>query len=150
MFDQPQTYPCPNCNEIINDTMEKCPYCSTPVDRQAAAAAAENQSKVNQTCSDASYLRTAAFVMWVFLGLSFIPFIPLVGWAFLLTFVVVLVMIIRWQVKFAGIKTNDPDYPRAKRNRNLASILWIAAFVGLIVRQLVIEIIGLAINGGTS
>jgi Ca2+/Na+ antiporter len=130
--------------------MEKCPYCSTPVDRQAAAAAAENQSKVNQACSDASYLRTAAFVMWVFLGLSFIPFIPLVGWAFLLTFVVVLVMIIRWQVKFGGIKTNDPDYPRAKRNRNLASILWIAAFVGLIVRQLVIEIIGLAINGGTS
>ena len=57
MFVQPQTYPCSNCNEIINDTMEKCPYCSTAVDRQAAAAAAESQNKVNQAVSDASYLR---------------------------------------------------------------------------------------------
>lgn len=141
MFAQPKTYPCPNCNEIINETVEKCPYCSNPVDRQAAAVAAETQSKVNQACSDASYLRTAAFVMWVFLGLSFIPVIPAVGWGFLFTFVTVLVMIIRWQVKFGGLKTNDTDYPRAKRNRNMAVILWLAAVIGLIVRQVLIEII---------
>jgi Ca2+/Na+ antiporter len=121
--------------------MEKCPYCSTPVDRQAATAAAESQGRANQAYSDASYLRTAAFVLWVFLGLSFIPFIPLVGWAFLFTFVVVLVLLIRWQVKFGSLKTNDPDYPRAKRNRTLALILWLAAFVGFIVRQLLVEII---------
>lgn len=47
MFAQPQTFPCPNCNEIINDTMEKCPYCSVPVDRQIAAMAADIQSKPN-------------------------------------------------------------------------------------------------------
>lgn len=140
MLAQPQTYPCPNCNEIINDTMEKCRYCSAPVDRQAAAAAAETQGKVNQACSDASYLRTAAFVLWVFLGLSFIPFIPAVGWAFLFTFVAVPVMVIRWQIKFGGIKTNDPDYPKAKRNRNIALVLWLAAFVGFFVRQVLIEI----------
>jgi hypothetical protein len=110
--------------------MEKCPYCSTPVDRQAAAAAAESQSKVNQACSDASYLRIAAVVMWVLLGLSFIPLLPLVRLGSEITFVVVLVMIIRWQVKFGGIRTNDPDYPQAKRNRNLALVLWLAAFVG--------------------
>lgn len=79
MFAQPQTYPCPNCNEIINDTMGKCPHCST--------------------------------------------------------------RIIRWQVKFGGIKTNDPDYPRAKRNRNLAVSLWLIAIVALLVRQLLLEII---------
>jgi Ca2+/Na+ antiporter len=141
MFAQPQTYPCPNCNEIINDTMGKCPHCSTLLDPQAAAVAGENQSKVNQAVSDASYLKTAAVVMWVFLGLSFIPVIPVVGWAFLFTFVVVLVMIIRWQVKFGGIKTNDPDYPRAKRNRNLAVSLWLLAIVAFLVRQLLLEII---------
>ncbi len=141
MFAQPQTYPCPKCNEIINDAMEKCPYCAAPVDRQVAAAAAESQSEVNQAVSDASYLKTAAFVMWVFLGLSFIPVIPIVGWAFIFTFVVVLVMIIRWQIKFGGVKTNDPDYPHAKRNRNLALVLLLAAFVAFIVRQLLVEII---------
>ncbi len=54
MFAQPQTYPCPNCHEIINDTMGKCPHCSTLLDPQAAAVAGENQSKVNQAVSDAS------------------------------------------------------------------------------------------------
>jgi hypothetical protein len=142
MFAQPQTFPCPNCNEIINDAMEKCPHCSAPVDRQAAAAAGELQSKVNQACSDASYVRTAAFVVWVFLGLSFIPIIPLVGWGFLFTFVAVLVMIIRWQVKFGGIQTKDPDYPRAKRSKNLALILWLAALiVGFVVRPLLFAMV---------
>jgi hypothetical protein len=142
MLSQPQTYPCPNCNEIINDTMEKCRYCSAPVDRQAAAAAAEIQSKVNQACSDASYLKTAAFVMWAFLGLSFIPLIPLVGWGFIFTFVAVLVMIIRWQVKFGNLRTRDADYPRAKRSKNLALILWLAAlFVGFVVRPLLYTIV---------
>lgn len=137
MSAQPRTFPCPNCNEIINDTMETCRYCSAPVDRQAAAVAAELQSKVNQACSDASYLKTAAFLMWAFLGLSFIPFIPLVSWGFIGMFVVVPILIIRWQVKFGSIQTKDPDYPQARRSKNLALILWLAAlFVGFVVNPL--------------
>jgi hypothetical protein len=130
VLDKPLTFPCPRCNEIINDSMEKCPHCSTQIDRQAAAVAAEAQSKVNQACSDASYLRTAAVGMWVFLGLSFIPFIPLVSWGFLVTFVVVLVMFIRWQVKFGGLQTLDSDYVQAKSAKNLALVLWLAALIG--------------------
>lgn len=130
MFDKPLTFPCPGCSEIINDSMEKCPHCSTPIDRQAAAVAAEAQSKVNQACSDASYLRTAAVGMWVFLGLSFIPFIPLVFWGFLVTFLAVLVMFIRWQMKFGGLQTLDGDYVQAKSAKNLALVLWVAALVG--------------------
>lgn len=142
MLAQPQTFPCLNCNEIINDTMETCRYCSAPVDRRAAAAAAEVQSKVNQACSDASYLKTAALVMWAFLGLSFIPIIPFVGWGFIFTFIAVLVMIIRWQVKFGGIQTRDPDYPQAVRSKNLALILWLAALVvGFAVRPILYAIV---------
>lgn len=107
MFAQPQIFPCPNCNEIIDDDMERCRYCAAPVDRQAASAAAEVQSKVNQECSDASFLKTAAAVMWVFLGLSLIPFIPFVYWGFFFTFLAVLFMAIRWQVKFSFIQTKD-------------------------------------------
>lgn len=142
MFAQPQTFPCPKCGEIINDTMEKCPFCSAAVDRQAAAAAAEVQSKVNQSVSDASYLRIAAVAMWGFLGLSLIPLIPLVGWGFLGLFVAVLAMFIRWQVKFGGLQTKDSDYPKAKRTKNLALILWLAALpVGFIVRPLLYAIV---------
>jgi hypothetical protein len=142
MFAQPQTFPCPNCGEIINETMEKCPFCSTAVDSQAAAAGAEIQSKVNQSVSDASYLRIAAVAMWVFLGLSFIPIIPLVGWGFLGLFVAVVVMLIRWQVKFGRLQTKDPDYPKARRSKNLALMLWLAALpVGFVVRPLLYAIV---------
>ena len=139
MLAQPQTFPCPNCKEIINDSMERCRYCDVPVDPRAAAEAADLQARVNQACSDASYLKTAALVMWAFLGLSFIPFIPLVSWAFLVTFVVVLVMIVRWQLKVGRVKTDDPDYPGAKRSKNLAALLWLGAlFLEFIIRPLLI------------
>ena len=139
MLTQPQTFACPNCKEIINDSMAHCRYCNAPVDPQAAAEAASVQARVNQACSDASYLKTAALVMWAFLGLSFIPFVPLVGWAFLFTFVAVLVLIVRWQLKFGRVKTDDPDYPRAKRSKNLAALLWLGAFfLDFIIRPLLI------------
>lgn len=138
MLAQPQTFPCLECKEIINDSMSRCRYCNAPVDPQAAAEAASLQSRVNQACSDASYLKTAALVMWAFFGLSFIPFMPLVSWAFLFTFVAVLVMIIRWQLKFGRIKTDDADYPRARRSKNLALLLWLGAlFLNFILRLLI-------------
>jgi cytosine/uracil/thiamine/allantoin permease len=81
--------------------------------------------------------------MWVFLGLSFIPILPLVGWGFLIIFIAVLVMIIRWQVTFSGVITNDPDYEKARRTKNLALILWLVALpTGFIVRPLVYMLLG--------
>jgi hypothetical protein len=129
MLAQPQTFPCPNCKEIINDSMERCRYCDAPVDPQAAAEAAALQSRVNQACSDASYLKTAALVMWAFLGVSLIipAFQFLVFLGFVATLVVVLVLVVRWQLKFNQIRTDDPDYPRAKRSKNLAFLLWLGA-----------------------
>ena len=128
-----KTFPCPNCNEIINDSMETCRFCHAPVDRQAAAYAAEIQSRVNQACSDASYLRIAAVAMWIFLGLYVVPFIPLVGWGFLVTFFVVLILMIRWLIKFIGLQTRDKDFLQAKRSLIIALVLWLAAIpVGFI------------------
>ena len=133
MLTQPQTFPCPNCNEIINDTSETCRFCSAPVDPQAAAVLGELQSKVNQACSDASFLKIAAVAMWIFLGLQLIPFLPF-GWAFLITFFVVLVLFLRWMVKFGGVQTTDADFKQAKRSAILSVILWLAAIpVGFIL-----------------
>jgi hypothetical protein len=137
MLSQPRTFRCPNCKEMINDSMQECRYCSVPLDPGVVALVAETQEKANQACSDASYLKTAAIVMLVFLGLSCIPIVPLVSWGFLITFVVVIVLLVRWQVKFGQLLTNDPDYSLAKGRRNLALILWlVAAPVGFIVRPL--------------
>jgi len=137
MLASPRTFRCPNCSEMINDSMTQCRYCSTPVDAAVAAMIADRQEKTNRAYSDASYLKTAAIAMMVFLGLSLIPLIPFVYWGFLITFVIVLVLLILWQVRFGSLITNDPDYQRARRSKNIAFILLIiAAPLGFIVRPL--------------
>jgi hypothetical protein len=138
MIASPRTFRCPNCSEMINDSMTQCRFCSTPVDPAVAAMIADRQEKANRAYSDASYVRIAAIAMFVFLGLSFIPFLPVVYWGFVITFFTVLVMLILWQVRFGSLVTDDPDYQRARRSKNLALILLIiAAPLGFIIRPLI-------------
>ena len=118
--------------------MTQCRYCSTTIDPVAARLIAERQEKANHAYSDASFLRTATIVMYVFMGISFIPFVPLVSWAFLATFVVVLVLLVRWLARFGKLVTNDADYLRARRSWRLSLVLWIVAIpIGFIIRPLV-------------
>jgi len=137
-----RTFPCPNCNEIINDSTTQCRFCSTPIDPGVAQLIADKQAKVNQACSDASFLRTTAIAMYVFLGLSFIPILPFVEWAFVILFVMVIVLLIRWQVKFSGLVTNDIDYQKARRSWLISLVLLIVAVpLGFIVRPLIFFLI---------
>jgi hypothetical protein len=134
----PRTFRCPNCNEMINDQMTECRYCSVPVDPGVAQLIADRQQKANQAVSDASFLRTATIAMWVLLGLSFIPFIPLVEIAFIIVGIVAIVLVIRWQVKFSNLLTNDPDYQTARKSWRLSLMLMLVAMpVAFIVRPLV-------------
>ncbi|HEV8431527.1 MAG TPA: DUF3054 domain-containing protein [Pyrinomonadaceae bacterium] len=138
MLANPRTFRCPNCKEMINDSMTQCRFCSVPVDPGVAQLIADRQEKANQSYSDASYLRTAAIAMYVFLGLSFIPILPLVDWGFIITFVVVFVLLIRWQVKFSGLNSDDADYQSARRSWRLSLVLWIVAIpLGFIIRPLI-------------
>ena len=135
------TFPCPRCGEIINDSVRECRFCHAPIDPQAARAAGELQAKVNQACSDASYTKTAAYLMLAFMGLDLIPLIPLVSWGFLFTFIAVIVMIVRWQAKFGGLQTHDPDYKSAKLSRNIALILWVVAIPVKIVGHVIVAVL---------
>ena len=148
MLANPRTFRCPNCNEMINDSMTTCRYCSTPVDPAVAAMIADRQEKANRAYSDASFARTAAVAMFVFLGLSFVPFLPVVYWGFVITFFVVLVLLILWHVRFASLVTNDPDFQRAKKSKNIALLLLIiAAPLGFIIRPLIDVIISMMVAG---
>ncbi len=96
--------------------MQTCPFCSAPIDHAAATASAEEFAKVNQACSDASYLKIMA---WSVLSAFLIMFLPIVGIAGLaglwfLRFAIP-VMLIRWWIKFGKIKSDDPEFVRAKR-----------------------------------
>jgi hypothetical protein len=138
MFDKVLNFPCPSCREIISDRMAACRFCGAPVDKGIAQLIGETQRRVNHAFSDAGYVKNAAFLMWGLLAVSLIPFVPWVSQAFLFTFVAVIVLIIRWQIKFGNINSSDPDYQRARSSFHLALILWLAAIpMGFVVVPLI-------------
>ncbi len=138
----PRTFRCPNCNEMINDQMTQCRFCSVPIEPGIALHIADKQEKANQACSDASYLRTATIALWVFLGLSFVPFMPLVSLGFTIIFIVVVVLVIRWQVKFGSLQTSDADYLAARKSwRTSLMLMIVAAPVAFIVRPILYVVV---------
>ncbi|HJY31039.1 MAG TPA: hypothetical protein VJ306_23585 [Pyrinomonadaceae bacterium] len=75
--------------------------------------------------------------MYVFLSLSFIPFLPIVSTGFVIILVVVIVLLIRWQVKFGRLVTNDTDYKKARQSWLISLVMLIVAVpLGFIVRPL--------------
>ena len=119
-------FPCPSCGEMIYSDAEQCRFCSATIDRNAAMSGAELQGKVNTACNQAKLVRNAAAVMWIFLALSVVPFMPF-GWGFRILFLVIPVWLIYWQVKFGKLETVDPDYKTAKRDRLIALLIWLPA-----------------------
>jgi len=135
----PRTFRCPNCNEMINDSMTQCRYCNVPVDPAVAQLVADRQEQANQSYSDASYLRTAVVAIYVLMGLGFI--LPFVGWGSVIIFFVVLVLLIRWQVRFGRLVTNDADYLKARRSWRLSLVLWLAVIPVRIIVWIVIYLL---------
>jgi hypothetical protein len=120
---------CPACHETIALGCERCRFCSSVIDQQAAGAAADLMDRVNQACSDAEEIRyllsmdTAAGD----LALDRRPR----GEVYLVPF-----LLARWWFQFGAIKIEDEDFKRAKRDLTILS--WIGALL------LVIGLIALA------
>jgi hypothetical protein len=128
----PKVFPCSNCGETINTSMQQCPFCSTLIDSASAEISAAATTKISQACSDASYLRVMAWAYVTFFLVLFIPFLGLAGAAGLWFLAIAIpVMVVRWWIKFGAIKTTDPDFARAKRTTIIVSIV---AILGLAVR----------------
>jgi hypothetical protein len=116
VFDPVRLLECPNCKETIDASSEHCRFCQAAIDPVAAQAAADVMAKVNQACSDASFVKTTAWAILVAFAFRFVPFVAGLGnLAFLVLLIAVPAMSIRWWVKFAGITTDDAEFRRAKR-----------------------------------
>jgi hypothetical protein len=139
MNPQLRTYRCPNCSEMVNERMTTCKYCQVALDPAVGLMLAERQDKANQAYSDASYLRNAAVGMFVFLAVSRV--FGLAYFGFIATFVVSLVLFIRWQVKFSNLLTNDTDYASAKRSRNFSLLLILLAIPAGIIFGPLLDVI---------
>jgi hypothetical protein len=70
--------------------------------------------------------------MFVFLAVGLFLTIGYLG--FLITFVLTIILLARWQIRFGELLTNDSDYAKAKRSRNISALLVAVAFpLGIIV-----------------
>ena len=142
------TFQCPNCHEYINTGMEKCKYCSFPLNPQMVTAAVELQEKVNRACNEASLIRNLAGVMWVGFFFRFIPIIGVVGWILLLIgFFAVPCWLLYWAFRYGGLRTPDVDYKRAKRNALMALVLWILVLIVGVVLFVVMVGLSVALSG---
>jgi hypothetical protein len=133
---------------MINDSMTQCHYCSVPVDPGVAQLIADRQEKANQAYSDASFLRTAAIAMYVFFGLSMVPLLGFAFWGFLITFVVVIVLLIRWRIRYGTLITDDVDYKSARRSWWISLVLLLGVPV-IFIARVVIEVLLLIARGVT-
>ena len=130
-------FECPNCRQTIDASSPQCRFCSALIDPAAAELAAEKMSKVNQACSDASFLRTMAISLLVFLGIMFVPFMGLLGLCgyYFLVFAVPF-MTIRWWVRFHAIRADDSDFRRARTTVIVVSVLCSLPLLQLLVSKL--------------
>jgi hypothetical protein len=122
---------CPSCKETINDSMLQCPFCFVAVDPDTVASAVDALTKLNQACSDASYLRIMVSTAATFFCLQIVPFISMLArFGFLFLELAVPAMSIRWWIKFMAIQTEDPEFARA---RSSAKIIAIGSILFLVV-----------------
>ena len=71
-------------------------------------------------------MRILAGLVIAFFALSFIPFLGIVGvFGYWFLLVAVPVMEVRWWVKFGTIRSDDPDFRRAKRAMLIAVGIWL-------------------------
>ena len=126
-------FPCANCGEMIYSDSTACRFCSAPVDNQAAEAAADVQTRVNNAVNLAKWIRNTAGAMWVLVGLGLIFGIASLG-ALACVFIIP-ISLIYWQVSFGGLKSADTDFAKTKRDRLVALLLWLPASLvqGLII-----------------
>ena len=132
-------FQCPNCKETIDTSAQQCRFCSAAVDPGAAEAAADVMARVNRACSDASYLKVMAISILVFLFLMFVPFAGLLGiFGYYFLVFVTPIMAIRWWIRFGRIKTDDPDFKRAKRTAAVVGVLVVLPFVWSLINFIVV------------
>ena len=135
---QVHVFPCPNCRETINTSMQQCPFCSTAIDGAAAETAAAETSRISQACSDASYLKIMLGMLLPFGILIFVPLLGMIGlFGFVFIKYATLVMTIRWWVKYGKIKTTDPDFSKAR-----GTTIFVVAIDVLVIAFLRVHIFG--------
>jgi hypothetical protein len=112
---------------MIYSDAATCRFCSATVDRQVAEAGADLQKEVNNAINMAKWIRNAAGAMWALVGLGLI--FGLATIAAIACIFLIPISLGYWQIKYGRLKTADADYPKTRRDRLIALLLWLPASV---------------------
>ena len=127
-------FECPHCKETIDSSAQACRFCGAAIDHEAAEKAAAILAKVNQACSDASYMRSCALALPVFFVLRFLPFLNMLGViGFTALSFVIPVWALIWWKRYGGIKTDDADYGRSRTTVKVAGIVVALVLLFLVI-----------------
>ena len=137
-----QVIRCPHCEEYIDARSAECRFCHGYIDTLTAQTSAEIQERVNAAYNEASWLRNGAGVYAIFVAIRlFVPFLALgSGIVLPIMFLALPILLIQWRMRFGRLLTNDPDYPRAKRNWLVALLIWLLVSVVWLLLILVLGI----------
>lgn len=117
---------------MIYSDSTTCRFCSLPVDRQAAEAAADVQKQVNDAVNLAKWTRNIAGAMWGLVGLGLI--FGIASLAATACIFLIPASLIYWQIRYARLQTADVDYKKTGRDRLIALLLWLpASFIQLLI-----------------
>jgi hypothetical protein len=140
-------FECPKCKETIDASAEFCRFCGAGIDREEALRAAKVMARINQACSDASYMRTCALAVPVFFVLRFVPFLTMlgtIGFVGLVFAIPIWAMI--WWSRYASIQSDDADFRRARGTVKICGITVGVVLVLQIVAFLLGVLLGAAIR----
>jgi hypothetical protein len=122
-------FDCPNCHETIDEKADVCRFCGAKIDHGAAEKAAHLLARVDEACSDASYLRNTAVVAFCLLAGALYVFlrsgrlIVAVGFQnFLMGFCALALIVsspfpiwsMRWWTRCASVQSDDEDFQSAR------------------------------------
>jgi len=123
-------FECPNCKQTIDTSADVCRFCGAKVDHEAAQKAAHLLARVDQACSDASYLRNTALILFllavgIVIGILRNPrFIVQIGFQNTLLGYCALVLVVsspfplwslRWWTKYANLPSDDDEFQGSRK-----------------------------------
>lgn len=113
-----RVFQCPACKQTIALGCERCRFCSTAIDQQAANEAADLMDRVNLACNEAEEIR--AYFSWHSAELDTEQAGGRGVEAYLIP-----ILLLRWWVRFGALKFEDEDFLRAKSD--MTRYAWYAA-----------------------
>lgn len=137
-----KTFRCPNCKELVNNTMTSCSHCSLELNEQTVSDSIATQERINSAYNSANNVRILAGAMWAFFFFSFLPFIGIIGrLGFYMAFVGVPFWLVVWMIRFGNINKSEPNIDEARKFLLTALGIW-AIYPVLYVVLIILVFVG--------